>query len=151
MFASILDHSTLLLYFEILDEYSLHRRHDIQPASLPFPYSPYLLLPIIIPQSEFTEASDVWAYGVTLWQLLSLCRLPPYSHLTDRQVMDSAAQRYHGRPELSSVLLRPETQPDVSKELYDLMKSCWHVEPTRRPKFSEVCRFLKQRHECFQT
>lgn len=50
-------------------------------------------------QGKFTTASDVWAFGVTLWEMLSVCQEQPYSTLTDEQVIDNAGEffRDHGR------------------------------------------------------
>lgn len=43
-------------------------------------------------QGKFTTASDVWAFGVTLWEMLSVCQEQPYSNLTDEQVIDNAGE-----------------------------------------------------------
>ncbi|XP_052002467.1 epithelial discoidin domain-containing receptor 1-like [Xyrauchen texanus] len=51
---------------------------------------------------KFTAASDVWAFGVTLWEILSVCQEQPYSHMTDEQVIDNAGEffRDQGRQDL---------------------------------------------------
>ena len=43
-------------------------------------------------KGKFTTASDVWAFGVTLWEMLSVCQEQPYSNLTDEQVIDNAGE-----------------------------------------------------------
>uniref|UniRef100_A0A8C9RY42 Discoidin domain receptor tyrosine kinase 1 n=1 Tax=Scleropages formosus TaxID=113540 RepID=A0A8C9RY42_SCLFO len=56
-------------------------------------------LSVLASQGKFTTASDVWAFGVTLWEMLSMCQEQPYSSLTDEQVIDNAGEffRDHGR------------------------------------------------------
>lgn len=47
---------------------------------------------VVCSQGKFTTASDVWAFGVTLWEMLSVCQEQPYSNLTDEQVIDNAGE-----------------------------------------------------------
>lgn len=45
-------------------------------------------------QGRFTSKSDVWAFGVTMWEVLNLCREQPYSELSDLQVIDNIQNLY---------------------------------------------------------
>lgn len=54
------------------------------------PFSVFVALSIH--QGKFTTASDVWAFGVTLWEVLMLCRAQPFGQLTDEQVIENAGE-----------------------------------------------------------
>nr|KAF6504613.1 discoidin domain receptor tyrosine kinase 1 [Rousettus aegyptiacus] len=89
---------------------------------------------------KFTTASDVWAFGVTLWEVLMLCRAQPFGQLTDEQVIENAGEffRDQGR---QVYLSRPHACP---LGLYELMLRCWSREPEQRPPFSQLHRFLAE-------
>ncbi|XP_064168489.1 epithelial discoidin domain-containing receptor 1 [Anguilla rostrata] len=89
---------------------------------------------------KFTTASDVWAFGVTLWEMLSVCQEQPYSTLTDEQVIDNAGEffRDHGR---QVYLTRPAVCP---QGLYELMLSCWNRDCKLRPAFAHIHSFLTE-------
>ncbi|KAI7806189.1 epithelial discoidin domain-containing receptor 1 isoform X2 [Triplophysa rosa] len=89
---------------------------------------------------KFTTASDVWAFGVTLWEMLSVCQEQPYSHMTDEQVIDNAGEffRDQGR---QVYLARPAVCP---QGLYELMLSCWNRDCKLRPSFAYIHSFLTE-------
>ncbi|XP_034031628.1 hepatocyte growth factor receptor [Thalassophryne amazonica] len=75
---------------------------------------------------KFTTKSDVWSFGVLLWELMTR-GAPPYS---DVNSFDITVFLLQGRR-----LLQPEFCPDT---LYTVMVECWHPKPERRPSFSEL-------------
>ncbi|XP_041794946.1 hepatocyte growth factor receptor isoform X2 [Chelmon rostratus] len=75
---------------------------------------------------KFTTKSDVWSFGVLLWELMTR-GAPPYS---DVNSFDITVYLLQGRR-----LLQPEFCPDA---LYTVMIECWHPKPERRPSFSEL-------------
>eukprot|EP01105_Mastigella_eilhardi_P002877 TRINITY_DN1372_c0_g1_i16.p1 TRINITY_DN1372_c0_g1~~TRINITY_DN1372_c0_g1_i16.p1 ORF type:complete len:649 (+),score=101.84 TRINITY_DN1372_c0_g1_i16:780-2726(+) len=79
-----------------------------------------------ITQGRFTVSSDVWSFGVTLWELLSR-GATPYAELETAQVV-TELQAGHRLSQSSSCPL----------PLYDLMLKCWDADPTKRPSFAEL-------------
>lgn len=75
---------------------------------------------------KFTTKSDVWSFGVLLWELMTR-GAPPYS---DVNSFDITVFLLQGRR-----LLQPEFCPDA---LYTVMIECWHPKSERRPSFSEL-------------
>ncbi|NXR09256.1 DDR2 protein, partial [Semnornis frantzii] len=89
---------------------------------------------------KFTTASDVWAFGVTLWETFTLCREQPYSQMSDEQVIENTGEffRDQGR---QTYLPQPALCPD---SVYKLMLSCWRRDTKDRPSFQDIHRLLQQ-------
>uniref|UniRef100_A0A1I7ZFJ6 receptor protein-tyrosine kinase n=1 Tax=Steinernema glaseri TaxID=37863 RepID=A0A1I7ZFJ6_9BILA len=89
---------------------------------------------------RFTSKSDVWAFGVTLWEILNGCRQQPFGHFSDDEVVDNLQSMAHfGR--LKNYL----SQPDFcSSAIYNqLMVTCWHKDDAQRPSFATIHRHLQ--------
>ncbi|XP_077471434.1 discoidin domain-containing receptor 2 [Stigmatopora argus] len=84
---------------------------------------------------KFTMASDVWAYGVTLWEILTLCKKQPYSDLSDEQVIENTGEFFRDQGK-QVYLPQPPRCPD---NVYnDLMLSCWKRNAKQRPSFQDI-------------
>nr|CDJ96532.1 Immunoglobulin I-set and Kringle and Tyrosine protein kinase domain containing protein [Haemonchus contortus] len=77
-------------------------------------------------QGRFSEASDVWSFGVTLWEIWSYGR-QPYGSASNQTVIELIANRH--------LLECPQNCPT---NIYGLMIECWNANPERRPTFSEI-------------
>ena len=76
---------------------------------------------------KFTEASDVWAFGVLMWEVLDYARNVPYTLVDAKDLLDYLSNG--GR------LARPEDCPD---DMYAVMQSCWEFDTDKRPHFSDL-------------
>ncbi|XP_027256324.1 tyrosine-protein kinase Mer isoform X3 [Cricetulus griseus] len=72
----------------------------------------------------YTSKSDVWAFGVTMWEIATR-GMTPYPGVQNHEMYDYLL---HGHR-----LKQPE---DCLDELYDIMYSCWSADPLDRPTFS---------------
>ncbi|XP_048456819.1 protein-tyrosine kinase 2-beta isoform X3 [Rhincodon typus] len=84
---------------------------------------------------RFTSSSDVWMFGVCMWEILSFGK-QPFFWLENRDVI--------GILERGDRLPKPEMCPPT---LYTLMTRCWTYEPRERPRFSEIVCQLSDIHQ----
>lgn len=85
--------------------------------------------------NRYTTESDVWAYGVVLWEIFSH-GMQPYYGMGHEEVI------YYVRD--GHILSCPENCP---LELYNLMRLCWSTHPSDRPSFSSIHRILERMHQ----
>ncbi|XP_023312279.1 tyrosine-protein kinase PR2 isoform X2 [Anoplophora glabripennis] len=84
--------------------------------------------PECISYLRFTTASDVWAFGVTLWEMFSY-GFQPWAALTGQQILEAIDEPNCQRLE----------QPDCCPlEHYNLMLDCWRHEAATRPRFADI-------------
>ncbi|XP_058486642.1 discoidin domain-containing receptor 2 isoform X1 [Solea solea] len=84
---------------------------------------------------KFTMASDVWAFGVTLWEILTLCKEQPYSQLSDEQVIENTGEFFRDQGK-QVYLPKPPCCPE--RVYTDLMLSCWRRNAKERPSFQDI-------------
>ncbi|KAK0146407.1 Discoidin domain-containing receptor 2 [Merluccius polli] len=90
---------------------------------------------------KFTMASDVWAFAVTLWEILTLCQEQPYCQFSDEQVIENTGEFFRDQGK-QVYLPKPACCPG---DVYtDLMLSCWRRNAKQRPSFQEIhCRLME--------
>ncbi|KAL2091825.1 hypothetical protein ACEWY4_011623 [Coilia grayii] len=88
---------------------------------------------------KFTTASDVWAFGVTLWEIFTLCKEQPYSLLSDEQVIENTGEffRNQGRQIFLSA------PPLCPASLFELMMRCWSRDICDRPSFNCIYQAMR--------
>ena len=98
-------------------------------------------------QRKYTSRSDVWSFGVTLWELLNFARRRPHDTVTDTQLIAQYVQLYRGGSGSSGTTALCLPQPRICpREIYDLLVECWHVDDARRPTFREIHMFLTRKN-----
>lgn len=104
------------------------------------PYSPNST---VCPQGKYTTKSDVWAFGVTLWEILHLARRRPYDSLSDAEVVENLGQLF--RDEGDFLYLPRPAVPPATKDIVDLLGECWRRQELERPSFREIHLFLQRK------
>ncbi|XP_035004287.2 non-receptor tyrosine-protein kinase TNK1 [Hippoglossus stenolepis] len=76
---------------------------------------------------SFSHASDVWMFGVTLWEMFTYCE-EPWFGLSGRQILWRVEREGE----------RLEKPPDCPQELYAVVRKCWACNATDRPTFAQL-------------
>nr|XP_061801262.1 macrophage colony-stimulating factor 1 receptor 2-like [Nerophis lumbriciformis] len=91
------------------------------------------MAPESIFQCVYTVQSDVWSYGVLLWEIFSLGKSPYPNVAVDTKFYKMIKDGCH--------MDRPDFAPP---QMYQLMTSCWSLEPTDRPTFKIICQLVER-------
>ncbi|XP_055333215.1 vascular endothelial growth factor receptor 1-like [Paramacrobiotus metropolitanus] len=78
-------------------------------------------------ESVFSTESDVWSFGILLWELFTLGSTPYPGLNIDQDFVERVRDGYR--------MERPYLAP---KEMYEVMKHCWEAAPKARPSFSAL-------------
>uniref|UniRef100_A0A2K5VNM7 Protein tyrosine kinase 7 (inactive) n=1 Tax=Macaca fascicularis TaxID=9541 RepID=A0A2K5VNM7_MACFA len=87
--------------------------------------------PEAILEGDFSTKSDVWAFGVLMWEVFTHGEMPHGGQADDEVLADLQAGKAR--------LPQPEGCPS---KLFRLMQRCWALSPKDRPSFSEIASTL---------
>ena len=93
----------------------------------------------VMSENRFVSASDVWSFGVTMWEVLTMAALPfagagavifvrhskkfPEAFLADKSKLEVALKK-------GQRLQQPDGCPN---DVYQIMRSCWELSAKKRP------------------
>ena len=83
---------------------------------------------------KFSQKSDVWAFGVTMWEIFTLANEQPYNDMSDKQVVEDALKGKN-----HTLLTRPDLCP---LDVYKIMLKCWAHNSKQRATFEELFHLL---------
>ncbi|XP_065113226.1 mast/stem cell growth factor receptor kita isoform X2 [Paramisgurnus dabryanus] len=81
----------------------------------------------------YTFESDVWSYGILLWEIFSLGSSPYPGMPVDHKFYKMIKEGY-----------RMESPEFAPTEMYEIMHSCWDADPFKRPSFSKIVEKIEQ-------
>ncbi|XP_047737435.1 insulin receptor-related protein [Hyalella azteca] len=90
--------------------------------------------PEFFQSGKYGYESDVWSYGVLLWEVLTAGNIP-YKHLKDTQIKPHI---------IGGQTLLETVPPSCPPPMVGLLRSCWRFSPDERPNFSAIVAFLVQ-------
>ncbi|XP_065073902.1 vascular endothelial growth factor receptor 1 isoform X8 [Ochlerotatus camptorhynchus] len=80
-----------------------------------------------ISDNVFGTYSDVWAYGIVLWEFFSLGRVPYPGMEANQELYNKLRDGY-----------RMDKPQYANQDIYDIMLNCWNVKPDSRPSFKDL-------------
>ena len=81
-------------------------------------------------EKEFSPASDVWSFGVVMWEMYNPTELP-YKGLSNPEVAANVC--------MGTRLDIPTSYP---RTVVDIMKACWQRDSSKRPSFLLIAMLL---------
>ena len=88
---------------------------------------------------KFSQKSDVWAFGVTMWEIFTLAKEQPYNDMSDKQVVEDALKGKNRK-----TLARPDMCP---LKVYKIMLECWEHNSNQRATFEQLFQMLISIHQ----
>ncbi|XP_038053520.1 angiopoietin-1 receptor-like [Patiria miniata] len=109
-----------------VSDFGLSRGEDIYVQTSQTRVPTRWLSPESLTYNAYTSKSDVWSFGILLWEIATL-GATPYENITTKDLMS--------RLEIGYRMAKPSNCDD---EIYNLMLMCWQVDPAKRPSFNQL-------------
>ncbi|XP_051784317.1 tyrosine-protein kinase Tec isoform X2 [Erpetoichthys calabaricus] len=97
-------------------------------AKFPVKWSP----PEVFNFCKYSSKSDVWAFGVLMWEVFTEGKMP-FENNPNHEVVQLISQGHR--------LYRPKQAP---ANIYEIMMMCWQEKPEERPAFYEICHMISE-------
>ncbi|XP_072308602.1 ephrin type-A receptor 2a [Eucyclogobius newberryi] len=86
--------------------------------------------PEAIAYRKFTSASDVWSFGIVMWEVMAFGERP-YWDMSNHEVMKAINEAF-----------RLPAPMDCPSTVYQLMLQCWQHDRSNRPRFTDIVNIL---------
>lgn len=91
------------------------------------------MAPEVLLNNKFTIESDVYSFGILMWEIVTLGSTP-YKHLQTEEVIEKVARDGE----------RPEKPKYCHSQLFEIMSKCWSQKPEERPTFKKLVKQLDE-------
>ena len=89
------------------------------------------MAPESLQRREFSPASDVWSFGILVWEMFNPQKEYPYHNMLHEELIVNIPKGYR--------LPTPRNGPPT---VVHIMKACWNTEPNKRPSFLLITNLL---------
>jgi len=89
--------------------------------------------PEVFQFARFSTKSDVWSFGILLWEIWTL-GVTPYPSMTNNEVVQALERDNY----------RMDCPTYANDAVYSIMKQTWHTDPEGRPSFNDVAQMLDE-------
>ncbi|KHJ75044.1 protein tyrosine kinase [Oesophagostomum dentatum] len=87
--------------------------------------------PEVIMTRIYTRKSDVYSYGIFLWEVFNNAQ-KPYAGIDTKTIKEN----------ISNPKFRPEVDPKIPIVVQRVMRACWRADPKKRPEMTQAARYL---------
>ncbi|XP_006632978.1 tyrosine-protein kinase BTK isoform X2 [Lepisosteus oculatus] len=111
-----------------LSRYVLDDEYTSSSSKFPVRWCP----PEVLLYCKFSSKSDIWAFGVLMWEIYTLGKMP-YERLNNTEIVEQVSGGVR--------LYRPQL---ANERVYSIMSSCWHEKPEERPSFQGLLLYIQE-------
>lgn len=102
--------------------------------------NPRWLAPEILSGGQCTTASDVFSFGVVMWEILT--RRIPWEGKTTWAIVGDVQSGH--RPPIPETIVEQDKDGESVREYVSLMEACWSHHPAERPDFGSIAQKLRE-------
>ncbi|KAK6179069.1 hypothetical protein SNE40_011512 [Patella caerulea] len=107
-----------------VSDFGLAKHDNFSQEGVKFPIK--WTAPEALRENKFTSKSDMWSFGILLWEIYSFGRVP-YPRIPLADVVMHVEKGY-----------RMEAPEGCPPDIYSIMKDSWDIDPLKRPTFNTV-------------
>lgn len=126
--SEIKDRNNIFVEFDFLNTVNIGQ----SPANDAISGTIRWMAPEILSHQTYTEKSDVYSYGVLLWELIT--KTIPFQKMNDYQIVNQVVYEK----------LRPPIPDDTSPSLKSVLERCFDENPNNRPSFNDIVKSFEQ-------
>ncbi|VDO35689.1 unnamed protein product, partial [Haemonchus placei] len=89
--------------------------------------------PEVIATRVYTAKSDVYSYGILLWEIFNYGQTP-YKGMDNKTVREKV---------IFDPKFRPPTDETLPLAVLKIMNTCWRADPEKRPTMARVVQYFK--------